>query len=149
MSSDYYNFTRLVLQKIAQSFGMTYEQLTDDFMSDPKQPVEKPWKGCYVSSTGGHGIYVGENRMSDPKQPDVPQTGDAIAGRFYVHGKSGDRYLCLGVGYNSNNTLQEDGRIEVYYRGPSGLMHNRALSEWSQEVEWPDGTIRPRFSPLE
>lgn len=85
--------------------------------------------------------------MARPKDSETPQTNDAINGRIYIHGKSGGRYECLGVGYNSNNTPQEEGRVEVYYRGPSGLMHNRALSEWSQPVECPDGVIRPRFFP--
>lgn len=64
---------------------------------------------------------------------------------MYIHGKSGDRYQCMGVGYNANNTPGEDGRIEVYYAGPTGLIHNRALSEWCARVAWPDGVIRARF----
>lgn len=108
---------------------------------DQSEEISFWLEGCYMSGAAGHGLYAA------PKQPEPPQTGDAVAGRFYIHGKSGGRYMCMGVGYNSNNAPQEDGRVEVYYRGPSGLMHNRALSEWSQPVEWPDGVIRPRFWP--
>jgi hypothetical protein len=66
---------------------------------------------------------------------------------LHSHYKGG-LYVALLLSMNSNNAAEPDPEV-VYVSLTTGQVHNRSLAEWSQELTWPDGRVRPRFSPSE
>ena len=61
----------------------------------------------------------------------------------YDHYKGG-KYTVLFVGYESTNA-RTPGRIVVYVSHTYGQVKCRDFEEFIEEVEWPDGTLQPRF----
>lgn len=71
---------------------------------------------------------------------------------IYQH-YSGRYYLAIGTGfYTGNDPALNQKRVVLYY----SLYDNdlafsicvRPLSEWNEEVMWPDGRSRSRFRPV-
>lgn len=67
-------------------------------------------------------------------------TKPPIPNRTYRHFKGG-AYLVLGVARHTST--QED--MVVYEALSSGGLWVRPLTEWVEEVDWPDGQRRGRF----
>lgn len=63
---------------------------------------------------------------------------------LYVHAK-GDRYRVLFTGTHSE-TLEP---MTIYLSMETGEIWVRPESMWNNEVEWPDGIKRPRFTKAE
>lgn len=65
-------------------------------------------------------------------------------GKVYVHHKEGGRYTVLHLVKESTNARA--GSIGVVYVSlTTGSIRHRDLTEFIEEVEWPDGVRRPRF----
>jgi hypothetical protein len=56
----------------------------------------------------------------------------------------GGKYLVLSVAEDSTNG-REGTKVVVYVSLTYGEIHTRDLSEFTQEVEWPNGQKGPRF----
>ena len=68
---------------------------------------------------------------------------EVLPGRIYAHHKGG-RYLVLVLTEESTN--QRVGTPGVVYVSLTyGTFKHRDLSEFIEEVEWPDGSRKPRF----
>ena len=64
---------------------------------------------------------------------------------LHSHYKGG-LYVALFLSMNSNNDAPPDPEV-IYVSLTTGQVHNRSLAEWTQEMTWPDGKVRSRFSP--
>lgn len=69
---------------------------------------------------------------------------DVVPG-VYAHYKGG-RYRVLFVAKESTNA-REGGRTVVYVSLSNGNIFTRDIGEFAEPIQWPDGTMRPRFSP--
>lgn len=70
---------------------------------------------------------------------------DISLGKVYKH-KKGGKYLVLHIVEESTNG-QEGSQGVVYVSLKEGSIYHRNLSEFVEEVKWPDGKMRPRFVP--
>ncbi|HEY4498843.1 MAG TPA: DUF1653 domain-containing protein [Candidatus Paceibacterota bacterium] len=68
---------------------------------------------------------------------------DVIPGTTYVH-KKGGRYIILHIADESTNK-RTGNKVVVYQSIALGKIHTRDLDEFTELVEWPDGTQKPRF----
>ena len=66
-------------------------------------------------------------------------------GKIYKHYKGG-RYLVLHLASDSTNG-RNDAEGVVYVSLAYGILKYRELAEFVEEVQWPDGAMRPRFIP--
>ncbi|MDB4984439.1 MAG: hypothetical protein JWM20_618 [Patescibacteria group bacterium] len=65
-------------------------------------------------------------------------------GKVYVH-RGGGRYTVLHVCEDSTNA--RNGTLGVVYVSLTyGKIRYRDLSEFEEEIQWPDGIVRPRFT---
>jgi hypothetical protein len=60
--------------------------------------------------------------------------------KTYLHFKGG-KYRVLFEGFHADNKEP----VVIYVSMIYGTVWVRNLSEWNEEVEWPDGTMKPRF----
>jgi len=66
---------------------------------------------------------------------------------FYRHHKGG-KYILLGVANDSTNA-RSGNKVCIYLSTEVNQgLYVRDLTEWNEEVEWPDGIRRPRFIPF-
>lgn len=63
--------------------------------------------------------------------------------KIYDH-HGGGRYLVLFVADDSTNA-RRGNRLVIYVSLTYGKVKCRDLSEFTEEIEWPDGVRRPRF----
>ncbi len=68
---------------------------------------------------------------------------NVVPGRIYAHYKGG-RYLVLHIAEESTNARPGSKGV-IYVSLTYGKIKHRDLSEFTEEVEWPDGNMRPRF----
>lgn len=61
-----------------------------------------------------------------------------------MHFKDGARYTVLHLVTDSTNARAGTPGV-VYVSHTTGLIKYRDLTEFCEEVMWPDGTTRPRF----
>ncbi len=69
---------------------------------------------------------------------------DIQPGKVYIHYKEGNRYTVLFLVKESTNA-RAGGDGVVYVSLTTGSIRHRDLSEFIEEVEWPDGRTRTRF----
>jgi hypothetical protein len=69
-------------------------------------------------------------------------------GKVYIHYKEGSRYTVLFLVKESTNA-RSGGDGVVYVSLTTGSIRHRDLSEFVEDVKWPDGVIRARFIPEE
>lgn len=69
---------------------------------------------------------------------------EVIPNKVYDHFKEG-KYLVLSVAEDSTNA-REGNKVVVYVSLTYGKVLVRDLAEFTEEVEWPDGQKRSRFS---
>lgn len=67
---------------------------------------------------------------------------------IYRHYK-GALYVVLGLARYSNNDPHEGDRMVLYYSLEKRQLCVREMSQFEEEVLWPDGQMHPRFSLLE
>lgn len=72
---------------------------------------------------------------------------DSLAIGAYMHYKGGT-YTVLAVAKDSTNE-REGNEVVVYKSNANGETYCRDLSEFTEMVDWPDGTKRGRFVPAE
>lgn len=70
---------------------------------------------------------------------------DVIPNRVYDH-HGGGRYLVLFVADESTNARKGKDQIVVYVSLTYGRVKCRDISEFTEVIKWPDGTMKPRFS---
>lgn len=70
-----------------------------------------------------------------------------VAPGLYDHYKGG-KYRVLFVAEDSTND-RDGNQVVVYESLTYHVMKCRDLTEFVEPVEWPDGTMRPRFVPVE
>jgi len=63
--------------------------------------------------------------------------------RVYDH-HGGGRYTVLFVADESTND-RVGGKVVVYVSHKYGLIKCRDLTEFTEEIKWPDGVVRKRF----
>lgn len=68
---------------------------------------------------------------------------EVFPGKIYNHHKGG-RYLVLHIVDESTNALVGKQGV-VYVSLKYGKIKHRDLTEFTEEVLWPDGQMRPRF----
>lgn len=72
---------------------------------------------------------------------------NVIPNRIYSHYKGG-MYSVLFVAKDSTNK-REGNEVVIYKSHASKEIHCRDLAEFTEPVEWADGTKRGRFVPSE
>jgi len=69
---------------------------------------------------------------------------DLKSGETYVHYKGG-LYTVLFVTEETTNARKGNNGGVVYVSHTYGKIKHRDFDEFIEEIEWPDGTMRPRF----
>lgn len=67
---------------------------------------------------------------------------ESIKNSEYQHFKGG-RYVVVGEAIDATNGMER--RVVVYRSVHESTLFVRSVDEFLQEVEWPDGIMRPRF----
>ena len=70
-----------------------------------------------------------------------------IPGTIYRHYKGG-RYIVLHIARDSTNN-RDGNKGVVYFSLAKRTVNYRDVSEFTEEIMWPDGVTRPRFIPEE
>lgn len=66
------------------------------------------------------------------------------SGKTYKHYKGG-LYTVLFVAEETTNARKGNNGGVVYVSHTYGKIKHRDLDEFTEEIEWPDGIVRPRF----
>lgn len=70
---------------------------------------------------------------------------DLPLNRVYDHYRGG-KYLVLAVAEETTNA-RKGGKVVLYVSLTYGRLKARDFDEFIEEVEWPDGSRKPRFIP--
>ena len=66
-----------------------------------------------------------------------------FASGVYLHQK-GNRYRVIGTALDTTNA-RSGSEVVIYQPLDGSARYCRDLKEFIEEIEWPDGVVRPRF----